>query len=345
MKGYSDFVQLASKLADSAVSSALGQSSGTNDVHGGAITPPLIRLLDIMGELAQIGTRASLVHSGSGILGKAGKPPTGGQLHPKSELSGVAADTELDGKVRDPDSVQFFQDVFLKTENVGLRLELLDRLLRLFASHPDNYVLVQELRTMPLFIQNMGKYPPLLQERVLKVLEYAVMVANCVPEQELLSLCYLMQQPLASSIRIAVLLFFEKLLSFDRHYKKMLREVGVLNLLVDDLKKCQPPPRALRRNSKNKANPDRANSVGILELERESSLSLDPSIFEDQKTLELAWGCLLSLLRKSEGNQTVFRKVNGVTQVLPLLASPSHCANVLRLLSCLISEDLSQVCL
>jgi hypothetical protein len=71
---------------------------------------------------------------------------------------------------------------------------------------------------MPLFIQNMGNFPPILQEWVLKVLEYAVTVANCVLEQELLSLTYLLQQPLLSPLRVIVLSFFKKLLSFDRHY-------------------------------------------------------------------------------------------------------------------------------
>ncbi|CAM6024333.1 unnamed protein product [Sphagnum balticum] len=122
-----------------------GQVSGrssSNQEPARCLPPPLIRLLDIMVDLAP---------------------------------------TELDGKVRDVDVVQFFQDVFLKTDDVMLQLELLDRLLALFAGHNDNYILVQELRTMPLFIQNMGNFPPILQERVLKVLEYAVTVANCVP--------------------------------------------------------------------------------------------------------------------------------------------------------------------
>jgi hypothetical protein len=165
------------------------------------------------------------------------------------------------------DAVQFFQDVFLKTDNVMLQLELLDRLLALFAGHSDNYILVQELRTMPLFIQNMGNFPPILQERVLKVLEYAVTVANCVPEQELLSLTYLLQRPLLSPLRVTVLSFFEKLLSFDRHYKKVFREVGVLDLLMDDVKQCEPPACAALHLLT--LNPIRANHMSILELKKD----------------------------------------------------------------------------
>jgi hypothetical protein len=62
---------------------------------------------------------------------------------------------------------------------------------------------------MPLFIQNMGNFPPILQERVSKALEYAVTIADCVPEQEPLSLAYLLQQPLSSPRKVTVLSFFE----------------------------------------------------------------------------------------------------------------------------------------
>lgn len=337
--GYDYFVQLGLKLAEPGRDVPIG-----NEISGSEVIPPqLIRLLDIIGELAQIGIRTNSVHPGSGIAGKAGKPPSGGQSNSKSESPGsLARELSLDGKLRDSDSVQVFQDLFLKTEIVALRVELLDRLLRLFASHPDNYDIVQKLRTMPLFIQNMAKYPPLLQERVLKVLEYTVISANCVPEQELLSLCYLVQQPMASSLRVAVLTFFEKLLSFDRQYKKVLREAGVMDLLVDDLKKCEPPVSSAPISSRSGLNPSRANSVDISQLE-ECPSSPNHLIFEDGATLGLAWSCLISLLRKSEGNQMMFRKLKGVAAVLPLLAAPKHRSNVLKLLSCLIGEDLSQV--
>lgn len=337
--GYDLFLQLALKLAES----ARDISTENQTVDREVIPPQLLRLLDIIGELAQVGTGKVGVHSGSAIAGKAGRLPSGNQLNSKSESTGSPVGAFLDGKLRDPNSVQIFQDLFLKTNIIALRVELLDRLLRLFAGHPDNYGFVQELRTMALFIQNMGNYPSVLQERVLKVLEYAVISANCVPDQELFSLCYLVQQPLTSSLRIAILTFFEKLLSFDRQYKKVLREAGVMDLLVDDLKKCEPPVSSAQRSFKSDANPIRANSVGILHLEREYSSSRSQFIFEDAATNVIAWSCLISLLRKSEGNQVMFRKLNGVAAVFPLLAAPKHRTNVLKLLSCLILEDSNQV--
>ncbi|XP_073395858.1 protein SPIRRIG [Physcomitrium patens] len=334
-RDYDLFLRLALKLSES----GSDLPKGSPDID--SVPPQLMRLLDIIGELALIGTRTSSVHSGSGISGKGGKPPPGGQMNSKSDSSG-SVELSLDRKLRDSNSVLVFKNLFLKTESVALRLELLDRLLRLFAENPDNYAFVQNLQIMSLFIQNMGGYPPLLQERVLKVLEVAVVSANCVPEKELLSLCLLIQQPLASSLRTSVLTLFEKLLSFDRQYKKVLREVGVVDLLVDDLKKCEPPVTSVKTSFRSRANPLRANSLSVLALERDNSSPRNQHIFEDGSTTGLAWSCLISLLRKSEGNQMVFRKANGVAAALPLLAAPKHRSNVLKLMHCLISEDTSQ---
>ena len=290
-----------------------------------------MRLLDIMVDFAQTGSRAPN-RSLSGIEGRSGRLIPGKPVRALFEGIGSTAapqtrEPDLEGKIGDIEIVQTFQDLFLKTGNLMLQLEVLDRLLRLFASHPENYVLVQELRTMPLFLQNMGNYPLILQERLLKVLEYAVTVVNCVPEQELLSLCYLLQQPNSSPLCKTVLSFFEKLLSFDRSYKKVLREVGLLDLLLDDIRCCELPEDVLSND---------AEPLGRPTLDK-------LRIFEDMVTAGLAWDCLLSILKKSESNQTVFRKANGVGHVLPLVALAPQRAGALRVLSCLMCEDTNQV--
>lgn len=302
------------------------------DESSETLPPLLIRLLDIMVHFALTGSRAPH-RSLSGIGGRSGRLIPGKPVRALFEGIGSIVtpqtrEPDLEGKIGDIEIVQTFQDLFLKTGNLMLQLEVLDRLLRLFASHPDNYVLVQELRTMPLFLQNMGNYSLILQERLLKVLEYAVTVVNCVPEQELLSLCYLLQQPNASPFRKTVLSFFEKLLSFDRSYKKVLREVGLLDLLLDDVRRCELPE-------------DRVLSNVAEPLLRPTLEELH--IFEDVTTAGLAWECLLSLLKKSEANQTVFRKANGVKHILPLVALAPQRAGALRVLSSLICEDANQV--
>lgn len=115
-----------------------------------------------------------------------------------------------------------------------------------------------------------------------------------------------------------------------------------MDLLVNDLQKCEPPFSAAQTSSKTRENAIRTSSVGVLQLE-EHSKSLNQLIFEDGAALGLAWSCLISLLKKSEGNQMMFRKLKGVAAVLPLLADSKHRSNVLKLLSCLIGEDVNQV--
>lgn len=324
--------QLKSVTPDGGAVSVVNQKDEGLDEPSENLPPLVMRILDIMVDFAQTGTRAPH-RSLSGIGGRSGRLAPGKPVRALFEGIGSAAnfdtrEPDLEGKIGDIEIVQTLQDIFLKTGNLMLQLEILDRLLRLFASHPDNYVLVQELRTMPQFLQNMGRYPLMLQERLLKVLEYAVTVVNCVPEQELLSLCYLLQQPYPSPFRKTVLAFFEKLLSFDRNYKKVLREVGVLDLLLDDVRGCKVPG-----DSPPASDPDFSVKATPQELH----------IFEDLVTGGLAWDCLLSLLKKSEGNQAVFRKANGVVYILPLLALACQRTGALRVLSCLICEDVNQV--
>ena len=247
------------------------------------------------------------------------------------------------------------QDIFLKAESRELQAEVLNQMFKIFSSHLENYKLCQQLRTVPLLILNMGGFPPSLQGIILKILEYAVTVVNCIPDQELLSLCCLLQQPISSELKHAILSFFVKLLSFDQQYKKVLREVGVLEVLLDDLKQ-----------HKFLLGPDQP-SIDSSQLERKSSSSIfkkhldskdailsSPKLlesgsgkfplFEVEGTIAVAWDCMVSLLKKADANQAAFRSANGVTIVLPFLASNIHRPGVLRVLSCLIIEDATQVC-
>ncbi|RWW81519.1 hypothetical protein BHE74_00010069 [Ensete ventricosum] len=199
----------------------------------------------------------------------------------------------------------------------------------------------------------MAGFPASLQEIVLKILEYAVTVVNCIPEQELLSLCCLLQQPITASLKHTILAFFVKLLSFDQKYKKVLREVGVLEVLLDDLKQHKYFSGVEQQNrissGLEKSNPGSFrkhidNKDGILSSPKltVSGLGKYP-VFEDDTTTAIAWDCLFSLLRRAEANQQSFRSSNGVTVILPLLISDRHRSGVLRLLSCLIIEDALQL--
>ncbi|CAI8602917.1 unnamed protein product [Vicia faba] len=288
------------------------------------LSPTLSRLLDVLVNLAQTG----LIDSPPTYGGKGSKPShSKGGGHIKSHtLSSDWLGDELwekdNDKIKDLEAVQMLQDILLKATNQELQAEVLNRLFKIFS------------------------------EIILKILEYAVTVVNCVPEQELLSLCCLLQQPITSELKQTILSFFVKLLSFDQQYKKVLREVGVLEVMLDDLKQHRI------------LGPDQQN-VNFNQLERKSSSSsfkkhmgnrdviiTSPKlmesgsgkfpIFDVEATIAIAWDCMVSLLKKAEANQASFRSATGVTAMLPFLVSDIHRPGVLRILSCLIIEDTSQ---
>ncbi|KAF3436244.1 hypothetical protein FNV43_RR23336 [Rhamnella rubrinervis] len=211
---------------------------GKDDLLMYQLSPTLSRLLDVLVNLAQTGPTES--SGSSGAKGsKSSHSRTSGHSRNHTSSSERFSDEVWEkgnNKVKDLEAVQMLQDIFLKSNSIELQAEVLNRMFKIFSSHLENYKLCQQLRTVPLFILNMDGFPPSLQEIILKILEYAVTVVNCVPEQELLSLCCLLQQPIASDLKHTIISFFVKLLSFDQQYKKVLREVGVLEVLLDDLK-------------------------------------------------------------------------------------------------------------
>ncbi|KAM7254050.1 hypothetical protein ACFE04_031732 [Oxalis oulophora] len=315
--------------------------SGKEDNVAQQLSPTLSRLLDVLVNLSQTGPPEYKISKNS----SQGRSRT---------LSTDEMWEQGNTKVKDLTAVQMLQDIFLKANSREIQAEVLNRMFKIFSSHLENYKLCQELRTVPLFILNMAGFPPALQEIILKILEYAVTVVNCVPDQELLSLCCLLQQPITSDLKNTILTFFVKLLSFDQQYKKVLREVGVLEVLLDDLKqhKFIMGPDQLTDNSLKQ--PDRKSSPSSFKKHMDSKDAILSSpklieygsgklpIFEVESTIAVGWDCIVALVKKAEASQASFRSANGVTIILPFLASVVHRPGALRILSCLISEDVTQ---
>lgn len=321
-----------------------------------SLSPTLCRLLDVIINFAQIGPSDASELSGIKTSKSSNIKPNG---HGKSHTS--SSDRPLDdiwekddGQVRDLEAVQMLQDILIKAESTELQNEVLNRIFKIFSCHPENYKLCQQLRTVPLLIQNMAGFPLSLQEIILKILEYAVTVVNIIPEQELLSLCCLLQQQKSAELNHTILSFLVKLLSFDQQYKKILRELGMLEFLLDDLKQHKfllgteqltgVHGQLERKNSPSSFKKHLDSKGAILSSPKllESGSGKFP-LFEVEGTISAAWDCLVSLLKRAEANQASFRSANGVSVILPLLASDVHRPGALRVLSCLIIEDVKQV--
>ncbi|CDY32496.1 BnaA09g51000D [Brassica napus] len=365
--GYHFLVQFALVLSSSPKNQTFVSTNGSEVFPDGGNTksrenadsssekfsPSLSRLLDVLVTLAQTGPAEPSISRASR---SSQTKPTGHSRSPTPSVDSIYDETWEQGssKVKDLEAVQMLQDIFLKAENKDLQAEVLNRMFKIFSSHVENYRLCQELRTVPLLVLNMAGFPSSLQDIILKILEYAVTVVNCVPEQELLSLCCLLQQPITSQLKQTILSFFVKLISFDQQYKKVLREVGVLEVLQDDLKqhKLLMGPDQYSGVSNNS---DRKPSAGSFKkhLDTKDAIISSPKlmesgsgklpVFEVDDTITVGWDCLISLLKKAEANQASFRAANGVTIILPFLISDAHRTGVLRVLSCLITEDTKQV--
>ncbi|KAF3779101.1 BEACH domain-containing protein A2 [Nymphaea thermarum] len=209
----------------------------------------------------------------------------------------------------------------------AMQAEVLNRMLKIFSSHVDNYKICQQLRVIPLFVLNMAEFPALLQEKILKILEYAVTVVNYVPEQELLSLCCLLQQPIETELKCSILSFFVKLLSFDQQYKKVLREVGLLELLLDDIKQHKYLCGVEHQNANFSVeqNVPFSRSFTIRKDDSDAILS-SPRIgapaagkfrvFEDEGTITVAWDCNhLKLLNGPRHLHMYLDNVNTLTYI------------------------------
>lgn len=321
------------------------------------LSPALSRLLDVLVNLAQIGPSKMAITSGGRGLKSSNSKTIGHSMSRTSSIDQIVDELweKENNKVKDLEAIQVLLEIFLKAGNRELQEEVLNRMFKIFSSHIENYKICQELRTVPLFIQNMAGFPQSFQEIILKILEYAVTVVNCVPEQELLSLSCLLQQPITSELKHTILSFFVKLLSFDQQYKKVLREVGVLAVLLDDLKQHRFLLGSDQHNrNHNQLERKISSSSFNKHLDCKDVIISSPRllesgsgkfpIFEVDATIDLAWDCFVSLLKKSESNQAAFRGADGVPTILPFLASGTHRQGALRILSCLIIEDVSQVC-
>ncbi|KAJ7550147.1 hypothetical protein O6H91_07G085500 [Diphasiastrum complanatum] len=315
--------------------------------NGDTLLPlPLSRLLDIFVELAQTGF-IETEEIGKVVLHgthKAANVPSAKSDTNHVDLSLARAEDFTNFKIRDIFAIQVLQDVFLKSENLDLRIEVLNRLLRIFSSHPENYSKITEkLQIMSLFISNMSAFPQILQEQLLKLLEYISTVLNIVPNQELLSLLYILQRPLQGSLAVLILSFFLKLLSFDHQYKAVFREVGLLELLINRIKQLDTSGEAASQQSQldslraQNRTVEEEQAVFIPSEEDAYKASLT-----DENTIQLVWDCLHAMLKRSNENQAFFRKWNGVQAAVPLLTFSIHRKGVLKLVSCIIREDTIQ---
>jgi len=115
-------------------------------------------------------------------------------------------------------------------------VQVIDRiLLRVYALNPVNYVILQDLQTIPMFLELLDSFSEPLKESVLKILEYVVTVMNYTPFKELWALSCLFETKLQPATVRLVFHTVNKLVSFNRDFQKVFQETGLLDVIVSQL--------------------------------------------------------------------------------------------------------------
>ncbi|KAI5315895.1 hypothetical protein L3X38_045071 [Prunus dulcis] len=99
-------------------------------------------------------------------------------------------------KVKELEAVKMLQDIFLKADNRELQAEVLNRMFKIFSSHLENYKLCPAVTDCSTFHPKYGRFSSIFARHTFK----------------------------------------NSRVSFDQQYNKVLREVGVLEILLDELK-------------------------------------------------------------------------------------------------------------
>ena len=332
MRGYFWITQLALKLTfapNTQLQSPTGQLSPRPSISGlgmpsgaletmseneevGVVGPALLKLVDEVVAMAQVGRRR-------------GK--------------------EEEFRILDTDAVQILQDIFLHTRQVSVQMVVLERFQDLFAKHADNYSILEDLKPLPLFIRGMPHYPPALQKQLLGVLQGLTPIV--VPKRELLALCAELDRPVPPVMAEQTLAFAKQVIEFETEYRNVFRDVGLLDILVADLKRCPPsnseggaksrvldlsipPPTHAHYRQRGAVEGVRAGVKGG------SAVSY---LFGEEGPRAAAWECLVELVTRSRENQEVLRQSKVVGVMMGLLPDSLQRGGVLRVLHCLICED------
>lgn len=152
------------------------------------------------------------------------------------------------------EAVQSLGDYFIRAQNSSARGKSLDKLTSIYAINPCNLLLLQPLRILPKLIEQMENFTFDIKESIVNILIFLATgtILNFVPFQELSSLSCLLagfffflkkniiflpyykkaDNPSPSTVSL-IYYTISKLINFDDNYKDILKEVGLLSMLVN----------------------------------------------------------------------------------------------------------------
>ncbi|XP_045551374.1 WD repeat and FYVE domain-containing protein 3 isoform X1 [Salmo salar] len=201
--------------------------------------------------------------------------------------------------VRNLQSFSVLQNAFLRAKTSLLTATLLDAIGNIYAADHANYFILEAQHTLSQFADKVAKLPD-AQTKYFNLLEFVVFSLNYVPCKELFSVSVLLKGSTSYTCSITATRTLLKLSRHDAVFSDVLREVGLLEVLVNLLHKyaalLKDPATQQQTQPQNNEQGDCKNS----------------SVAEEQK--QLAWlvmETLTVLLQGSNTNAGLFREFGG----------------------------------
>ncbi len=138
--------------------------------------------------------------------------------------------------MRNIQAFSVLQNAFLRAKTSRLACMLLDAIGNIYAAEPANYFILESQHTLSQFAERVTKLPE-AQAKYFDLLEFVVFSLNYVPCKELFSVSVLLKSSTSHACSITAVRTLLKLARHDPVFSDVLREVGLLEVLVNLLHK------------------------------------------------------------------------------------------------------------
>ncbi|KAK7912734.1 hypothetical protein WMY93_012945 [Mugilogobius chulae] len=222
--------------------------------------------------------------------------------------------------VRNIQAFSVLQNAFLRAKSSRLACMLLDAIGNIYAAEPSNYFILESQHTLSQLAERVAKLPD-AQTKYFELLEFVVFSLNYVPCKELFSVSVLLKSSSSHSCSMTAVRTLLKLARHDPVFSDVLREVGLLEVLVNLLHKYAAllkEPGAQPAHSVEQGKTSTSDTL-LSDTEYSSNTALlltadgkRPDVLEEQK--QLAWlvmETLTVLLQGSNTNAALFREFGG----------------------------------
>lgn len=138
--------------------------------------------------------------------------------------------------MRNIQAFSVLQNAFLRAKTNRLASMLLESIGNIYATEPANYFILESQHTLSQFAERVAKLPD-AQVKYFELLEFVVFSLNYVPCKELFSVSVLLKSSTSHACSSTAVRTLLKLSRHDPVFSDVLREVGLLEVLVNLLHK------------------------------------------------------------------------------------------------------------